>query len=88
MWQMFEVTKCVVPGVSLSDWERQSLKIRHCYCIWRVPIYVLPSFYRTLKLAFLTMSVGYQETAGLRPNWIVPALGWPLKDFRTVMDTE
>ena len=79
--------------IRLAEMEHHSLKKALSYCSGRVPVYVLPSFYRALKLKY-SLDVGGVSRDGritieLGTGSLRHAVGiLNSEDFRAVVDSK
>ncbi len=80
-------------GIRLAEMEHPSLNVISNKCTGRVPIYVHPTFYRSLKLRFPYDVGGISRSSRVTPELCTGSLRQAVgiltpKDFRSVVDCE
>ena len=93
VWKFLEEASQLEGDVRLAELRHSSLKKLFSKCSGRVPIYVHPSFYRSLKVRFPLdvggLSRGGRVTTELGTGSFRQAVGiLTPEDFQLVVDTE
>ena len=93
VWKFLEEASQLEGDVRLAELRHSSLKKLFSKCSGRVPIYVHPSFYRSLKVRFPLdvggLSRGGRVTTELGTGSLRQAVGiLTPEDFQPVVDTE
>ena len=92
VWRFLETACRADAGVGLAELQHPSLN-QMLNCSGRVPIYVHPALYRSLKVRF-SLDVGGlsrdgRVTTELGTSSLRPAIGiLTTEDFRSIVDTE
>ena len=92
VWKFLEKARQIDAGVRLAKLKHLSLRKMQSYCMRRVPIYVHPSFYRSLKVRY-PMDVGGvsrdgRVTTELDTGPLRHALGiLTSENFRTIVNS-